>query len=1063
MKLRATASPLSALALMLSAVWISAAGASLSEVPLVVHGKIVKVGLGGGYQLFSGTLHLKLVSMQQPAQVIDLDVPLRPTGTNGEFSYRTEIDQETEPAADQLATTLIVGSSPIFYAIQSATVDGHPASLLDPGQPAQFSTQFASRGEELRLDFKTDIPTPDTDGDGIPDWWEQRYGFDPANGADAGADADGDRWNNRREFQASTNPLVANRAPVLQDSLLIVTAGGSSGLYLPIADADTAPENLRLTLLDAGDGLTWRRSGETQQAGDTFTYKDVLDGSIGMEVSAPFIKDTVRLRLEDLTTEGVEPQELTVVVEAFSPTLRWVADPTLWLDAGPLPQGAAVGEWTDGSAYRHDGYQPYPEARPVAEGPGRLAFNGSRFLYVDDRGDRLGEFTAFIAFELGGESSDSQTLFCSEDLEIGIGGPDSGVHSRSLTVIQDGRAINGPVVDPGVPMQLTLESDAGASALRVPGLGRFGSAAGDHQPLSTFTTVGARQEFSSDQAARFFQGSLREVLFYSRPLTPGNQHLIEDYQLSRWQRVRLWNYRSATIPVTITGAQGVRNSLNGGDSNDSLTGADQGDLLRGGAGGNRLTGKGGADRFLFSKTGGNDTITDFSAGAGDVIDLTDVFDGKTGLPSRYVKFTTLVTRTPDNVPRVDTRLELIYDGAGSTANQTITLEGVGLGLSDLPRLVGEGTLQLGGPRYDSVISLAVSPPDPASPDGPRQLTVSRTGTADAAILVPLGLGGTARVDVDYRIAGASGTGSVRRVPLARGATRAVFDLIPATGNNAPPVTVSLTPLPVPQISDGGATLNLNLRGNPALPVLAVQTIQHIHPQLGRNGLAHIYRTGGLDQALDVPMTATGTLLGGVHVQALPTSVHFAPGQVTSPVAVTPIGLPPAGDELPSLRLSLTPDPIRYQLGSPATATVLWVSQGGEEAAVSFATWRQRHFPGNTNTGLGFLDSDHDGKANLLEYLDGSDPTRADNTIPDFSIARVDYGYEVRWASVRALTDVRVDPQESTGLASWAVSPIAGNEKLTPLPDGRIRHAYRFDTDPATRFFRIAPVPLPPTP
>ncbi|NIP98607.1 MAG: hypothetical protein GWO24_36430, partial [Akkermansiaceae bacterium] len=74
------------------------------------------------------------------------------------------------------------------------------------------------------------------------------------------------------------------------------------------------------------------------------------------------------------------------------------------------------------------------------------AFNASQFLYVDDREERQDHFTKFIAFELGAETEAGQTLFSDSDLEVRIGGPQSGLHGRSLQVIQHGRAINGPVV-----------------------------------------------------------------------------------------------------------------------------------------------------------------------------------------------------------------------------------------------------------------------------------------------------------------------------------------------------------------------------------------------------------------------------------------------------------------------------------------------------------------------------------------------------------------------------------------------------------------------------------------
>jgi len=46
----------------------------------------------------------------------------------------------------------------------------------------------------------------DTDGDGMPDVWEDTYGFDKNSAADAGLDADGDGFTNLQEYIAGTNP-----------------------------------------------------------------------------------------------------------------------------------------------------------------------------------------------------------------------------------------------------------------------------------------------------------------------------------------------------------------------------------------------------------------------------------------------------------------------------------------------------------------------------------------------------------------------------------------------------------------------------------------------------------------------------------------------------------------------------------------------------------------------------------------------------------------------------------------------------------------------------------------
>ncbi len=51
----------------------------------------------------------------------------------------------------------------------------------------------------------TDID--DVDCDGMPDWWEERYGFDPYDPTDAERDEDGDGYTNVEEYNDGNNPL----------------------------------------------------------------------------------------------------------------------------------------------------------------------------------------------------------------------------------------------------------------------------------------------------------------------------------------------------------------------------------------------------------------------------------------------------------------------------------------------------------------------------------------------------------------------------------------------------------------------------------------------------------------------------------------------------------------------------------------------------------------------------------------------------------------------------------------------------------------------------------------
>ena len=53
-------------------------------------------------------------------------------------------------------------------------------------------------------------PPLDTDEDGIPDYWELKYHFNPKDAADAGTDPDKDGRSNLQEFRDGTDPVVSD-------------------------------------------------------------------------------------------------------------------------------------------------------------------------------------------------------------------------------------------------------------------------------------------------------------------------------------------------------------------------------------------------------------------------------------------------------------------------------------------------------------------------------------------------------------------------------------------------------------------------------------------------------------------------------------------------------------------------------------------------------------------------------------------------------------------------------------------------------------------------------------
>ena len=54
--------------------------------------------------------------------------------------------------------------------------------------------------------FWITLDKDDTDSDGIPDWWEEKYNLDPENPKDADGNNDEDEYTNLMEYQIGTNP-----------------------------------------------------------------------------------------------------------------------------------------------------------------------------------------------------------------------------------------------------------------------------------------------------------------------------------------------------------------------------------------------------------------------------------------------------------------------------------------------------------------------------------------------------------------------------------------------------------------------------------------------------------------------------------------------------------------------------------------------------------------------------------------------------------------------------------------------------------------------------------------
>ncbi len=308
---------LSALALLfVAAAPARAATAGITEPATTFYGKVLGTGDIQPFLITEGALTWTI----RRADGVDVTLHASLHAYNkGTFSYRLDVPHSA------LSLGLAAGAANVPLALSeqthrhaSVTLDNESVTLLGPAGEV-FTTAQLLRSATYRLDLGVARHALDTDGDGLPDWWEDHYGLDKQVN-DANRILGNSGLTAAQAYALGLDPRADHTVPVLLTPETVVYAGGDTALILNAVDLDTAPSNLVYTVTSLPFGITALLASDgvldPLETGSTFTHADVLAARViyrhDREVSDPGL---IGLALSDGQHEPVTGQVRLLLYE----------------------------------------------------------------------------------------------------------------------------------------------------------------------------------------------------------------------------------------------------------------------------------------------------------------------------------------------------------------------------------------------------------------------------------------------------------------------------------------------------------------------------------------------------------------------------------------------------------------------------------------------------------------------------------------------------------------------------------------------------------------------------
>lgn len=288
---------------------------TIAEPSTVFYGKITGTGSAQAFPITEGELRWTI--RRADGTLLPLRTKLWPVN-EGEFAYRLDVPQQAlSMGLNNTPGNLPLKGNPETHAVGDILVNGARARIAGLGG-ASFEMAQALRAATYRVDLEVATVAPDSDRDGLPDWWEKRFGRDLL----PGADGDGDGLTNLQEYLAGSNPAQDSRRPSLATTAIRAVMDGTTGLALRALDSDTPPESLVYTITQLPTvGELRLRNGRPDPAnpdvvlavGSTFSQRDVLQGRVILVQAGPAAATSFGVSLHD-GAAGMAPSTAAVAV-----------------------------------------------------------------------------------------------------------------------------------------------------------------------------------------------------------------------------------------------------------------------------------------------------------------------------------------------------------------------------------------------------------------------------------------------------------------------------------------------------------------------------------------------------------------------------------------------------------------------------------------------------------------------------------------------------------------------------------------------------------------------------